>query len=104
VAQNTYRIIAFSTGNNAIEANNGELLKLNIGGEQRVSISKIEFADATARAYSLKLADATGINSLQLAADDADVFTLGGVKSDKVRKGMNVVRQANGQVRKVMVK
>ena len=69
-----------------------------------MSISKIEFADATARAYSLKLADATGINSLQLAADDADVFTLGGVKSDKVRKGMNVVRQANGQVRKVMVK
>lgn len=104
VAENTYRIIAFSIDNNAIEANDGALFRLNITGEQNVSISKIEFADAAARAYSLKLAETTGIRSLNMAAEGTDVYTLGGVKSDKVRKGMNVVRQANGQVRKVMVK
>ena len=104
IAKNTYRIIAFSTGNAAIEGNEGELISLNITGNDNIAISNIEFADAAANAYALSLTETTGINGIYAGAANVESYTVGGVKNDKMRKGMNIVRTADGKVKKVLVK
>jgi hypothetical protein len=104
IADNTYRIIAFSTSNAAIEGNEGELFSLDITGNANISISNVEFADAAARAYALGFGEPTGIKGIYAGATNMESYTVGGVKNDKVRKGMNVVRTADGKVKKVFVK
>ena len=104
IADNTYRIIAFSTGNAAIEGNEGAIFSLNITGNNNIAISNIEFADAAANAYALSLAETTGINGIYAGGAKVESYTIGGVKSDKMRKGMNIVRTADGKVKKVLVK
>lgn len=104
ISANTYRIIAFSTGNAAIEGNEGELFTLDIAGNHNINITNIEFADATAQAYAIGFAETTGINGIYAGAANVESYTVGGVKNDKVRKGMNIVRTADGKVKKVFVK
>lgn len=104
VADRTYRVVVFSAANEAIASNEGALLQLNISGNQQVSLGKIEFTDADARAYTLGVADPTGIRGITADQLDAQIYTVGGVRSDKVRKGMNVIRQNNGKVTKRFVK
>ena len=104
VADRTYRVVVFSAANEAIASNEGALLQLNISGNQQVSLGKIEFTDASARAYALGVADPTGIRGITSDQLDAQIYTVGGVRSDKVRKGMNVIRQNNGKVTKRFVK
>jgi hypothetical protein len=104
IADNTYRIIAFSTSNTAIEGNEGELFSLDITGNANINITNIEFADAAARAYALGFGETTGIKGIYAGATNVESYTVGGVKNDKVRKGMNVVRTADGKVKKVFVK
>ena len=101
---NTYRIIAFSAANEAIEGNEGALFSLNITGNNNISFSRIEFADAAAQAYELGFGEATGINGVNAGVANAEYYTVGGVKSNKAQKGMNVVRTADGKVKKVFVK
>ena len=101
---NTYRIMAFSMNMAAITGNEGELLSLNITGNQTVTLSNIEFTDTAARAYALGVNDATGINGIMAGDANADYYTVDGVKNDKMRKGMNVVKTADGKVRKMFVK
>ena len=104
VADRTYRVVVFSAANEAITSTEGALLQLNISGNQQVSLGKIEFTDASARAYALGVADPTGIRGITADQLDAQIYTVGGVRSDKVRKGMNVIRQNNGKVTKRFVK
>ena len=104
IADNTYRIIAFSAGNAAIEGNEGELFSLDITGNANVNITNIEFADAAANAYALGFGETTGIKGIYAGATNVESYTVGGIKNDKVRKGMNVVRTADGKVKKVYVK
>ena len=101
---NTYRIIAFSAANAAIEGNEGALFSLNIIGDNNISINHVEFADAAAQAYELGFSEVTGINGVNTGVANAEYYTVGGVKSNKAQKGMNVVRTANGKVKKVFVK
>ena len=104
IADNTYRIIAFSTSNTAIEGIDGTLFSLDITGNANINITNIEFADAAARAYALGFGEATGIKGINADATNVEIYTVDGVKSNKVRKGINVVRTADGKVKKVFVK
>ena len=104
IANNTYRVIAFSTNRTAIAASEGALCSFDITGNQAVTVNKIEFADAAANAYALAIAETTGIRGINADAEGTEIYTVGGVKNNKMRKGMNVVRQADGKVKKFFVK
>lgn len=104
VADNTYRVVAFSVNKNAIEAGEGAICTFDIVGNKNVQVTNIEFADAAARAYALVLGETTRINGIAAGAADAEYYSVGGLKSDKAQKGMNVVRTADGKVKKVLVK
>lgn len=49
-------------------------------------------------------ATSTGINNVTTAKGEATAYTIGGVRLGKVQKGLNIVREANGEVRKVIVR
>ena len=46
----------------------------------------------------------TGINATTVAEGEFEVFTVDGVKLSKLQKGLNIVRSADGKVKKVLVK
>ena len=47
---------------------------------------------------------ATGINATTVAEGEFEVFSVDGVKLSKLQKGLNIVRSADGKVKKVLVK
>lgn len=104
VADNTYRIVAVSFDKKTVNAGNGTLLSLDISGNSDYSLGDIKFVDTKANAYAVGLGHATGISRVGYAAEGTDVYTVGGVKSSKFTKGLNVIRNANGEVKKVYVK
>ena len=58
---------------------------------------------------SVKLVDLpkdpeTGINATTVAEGEVEFFTVNGVKLNKLQKGLNIVRTADGKVKKVLVK
>jgi hypothetical protein len=105
VGENTWRIIAFSLQNNRISGNEGTLLTLDITGNSTVNVTNIEFADAAARAYVLDFnGETTGINGVYSIAAGSDIYNVNGVRSNTMQKGVNIIRNANGEVKKVFVK
>ena len=46
----------------------------------------------------------TGINTTTVAEGEFEVFSVDGVKLSKLQKGLNIVRSADGKVKKVLVK
>jgi hypothetical protein len=103
VGENTWRIIAMSMQNNAISGNEGTLLSLDITGQCNVTVNGVEFTDAAACAYKLGSV-VTGINSISIDTTNADIFNVNGVRTNTMHKGMNIIRNANGEVKKVLVK
>ena len=103
VDANTWRIIVISMQNDAIMNNSGSLMQLNISGNQEISLSNVEFVDAAARG-AVGLGVTTGIVGVDADQSDASYYNVGGVRNDNVRKGMNIVRSADGKVKKVLVK
>ena len=104
ISENTWRIIALSLQGNTISGSNGALLTLDIMGNSTVSVSNIEFADAEANAYALGFGGATGINGVYGVSADSDIYNVNGVRTNTTHKGMNIIRNANGEVKKVFVK
>ena len=103
VGQNTWRIIAMSLQNKAISGNEGTLLSLDITGQGNVTVSDVEFTDAAGCAYKMGSV-VTGINSISIDTANGDIYTVNGVRANTMHKGMNIIRNANGEVNKVLVK
>ena len=87
--------------NSAIDGNDGSLLTVLTNGQ--VNVANVQFVDATARAYTFA-GTLTGLDRLNAELQGADIYTVGGTRVNKVQKGINVVRQADGSVKKVLVK
>ena len=104
VGNNTWRIVGFSTEKVAISGNEGTLLTLDVTGNSNVTIGNIEFTDTYAHGYALTLGDATGIDSVNAADNSVEIYSIDGVRLNNLQKGLNVVKTADGQVRKVMMK
>jgi len=105
IGENTWRIIALSLDNSLISGNDGALLTLNIMGNGNISVNNVEFTDAAARAYVLGFnGEATGINSVNGNNAEADVYNMNGVRINTMHKGMNIIRNANGEVKKILIK
>ena len=95
------RVLVFSLNNAAFEGN--EVLYLNVAGEGTLSADNIIFADKNANAVRMTLGYATGINGIQNAADGT-IYDISGRKSDTMRRGVNIIRKADGTTKKVLNK
>ncbi len=104
LSADTWRIVALSLDGSVISGSNGSLLSLDVMGQGSASVSHVEFADRAANAYELGFITPTGISTLYNNKVEGEVYTVSGTRTDSMKKGVNVVRQADGSVSKVLVK
>ncbi|MBQ7443368.1 MAG: hypothetical protein IJS59_05815 [Bacteroidaceae bacterium] len=102
LADGTVRVIALSMDNAAMLGRDALLLTVSATGH--FDITAAEFVDAKGMARSLNLDGATAIDAIATDATATDIYTVGGVRDSRLRQGVNIVRQADGSVRKVLVK
>ena len=50
------------------------------------------------------MANTNGIDDIEVEATDGDIYSINGYRTSKLQRGLNIIRQSDGKVRKVMVR
>ena len=108
----TCRIIMYTSDNSAIMSEDSSLLNIVLTGEGRgiVNIDNIIAAAANGKSYNLSAISGshtivTGISSIEINGEKGCyVYDANGVASKTLKKGVNIVRNSAGDVKKVFVK
>lgn len=98
------RIVGFSTNNTPIEETTGLLLT----ADSDVTVTLARFTDAQAQAHVLTILtgdEATAIAGIEAGkAVNGDIYAVNGAKLNALQKGINIVKYADGSVKKILVK
>lgn len=105
---NEVRMLAVSTANNVFAGNEGAVVYLdieNLTGD--VTIEKVIFVDTALNGHRLNAGETTGIaDRISNAIENAGqkIYDLGGRLMNSVKKGINIIRNADGSTKKVINK
>lgn len=100
-----HRVVISTIENNCF-TNGSAILYLDVqgGSIDKVALDKVIFAEANGRETYITGSDATGINGMEAEGSlKQKIYTVGGQLLDKVKQGINIVRNANGKTQKVLV-
>lgn len=107
----TCRIVLYSVNSAAMLSGEGNLLNLKLAGEGSgiVSIDNIIASTGDGQRQNLSAVTGahtivTGINAVEVSEEDSSVFGVNGIVRKTLQKGINIVRDAAGKVRKISVK
>lgn len=98
-----HRVVISTIENNCF-TNGSAILYLDVqgGSIDKVALDKVIFAEANGRETTITGNDATGINGMEAEGSlKQKIYTVGGQLLDKVKQGINIVRNANGKTQKV---
>ena len=98
-----HRVVISTIENNCF-TNGSAILYLDVqgGSIDKVALDKIIFAEANGRETYITGSDATGISGMEAEGSlKQKIYTVGGQLLDKVKQGINIVRNANGKTQKV---
>lgn len=98
-----HRVVISTIENNSF-TNGSAILYLDVqgGSIDKVALDKVIFAEANGRETYITGSDATGINGMEAERSlKQKIYTVGGQLLDKVKQGINIVRNANGKTQKV---
>ena len=96
------RLLASSVKGESFGGNEGAVLYIDVEGAGNVELLNILFSDVNAQTRSFKLGDATGINTVSTFESlKQKVYDLGGRVKDGLKKGINIIRRADGTTQKV---
>ncbi|MBR1415859.1 MAG: hypothetical protein IJ570_08370 [Prevotella sp.] len=101
LANGAHRILGISTNGNIT---NGNVLYIDVEGNGQVDFSNIHFTTAQAQSVSFTIGGTTGINGLTADQQQTENFDLSGRLANSWQKGVNIVRDAYGNVKKVFKK
>lgn len=90
-----HRIVAYG------RMENGTVLGIDLNGDGSIVFENVVFATADARAVLFNLGGTTGINTLTDSLTDSNFYDLTGRQKKNIGKGVNIIRQSNGSVKKV---
>lgn len=103
LADGTMRFAITSQNNRVFEGNEGAVVYIDVEGAGDVMFQNIEFATAAANTTAFQIgSEATGIASVKAAADGEQVYSIGGRLMNAVKKGINIIRRADGTTQKVI--
>ena len=105
---NIYRVIGYGQ----LESN-GTMLTLEAAGDGTVSFNNVVLATPEAEAVEfnlcgtngteLSLGDTTGINTIAVEAYEGNtIYDLSGKRMNGIKKGINIIRDQNGEIKKVL--
>lgn len=98
-----HRVVISTIENNCF-TNGSAILYLDVqgGSIDKVALDKVIFAEANGRETTITGSDATGISGMEAEGSlKQKIYTVGGQLLDKVKLGINIVRNANGKTQKV---
>ena len=98
-----HRVVISTIENNSFP-NGSAILYLDVqgGSIDKVALDNVIFAEANGRETTITGNDATGINGMETEGSlKQKIYTVGGQLLDKVKQGINIVRNANGKTQKV---
>ena len=98
-----HRVVISTIENNCF-TNGSAILYLDVqgGSIDKVALDKVIFAEGDGRETTITGSDATGINGMEAEGSlKQKIYTVGGQLLDKVKQGINIVRNANGKTQKV---
>lgn len=106
----TYRVVVTSMQNNKFADGDDALIYLEVSGKAaaQVNVTEAMAADATGKVYNVRGiggGETTGIDGV--TADQsmkAKIYSVGGQLMDKVTRGINIIRNADGTTKKVLKK
>lgn len=110
LADGTYRVVVTSMQNNKFADGDDALIYLEVSGKAaaQVTVTEAMAADATGKVYNVRGiggGETTGIDGV--TADQsmkAKIYSVGGQLMDKVTRGINIIRNADGTTKKVLKK
>lgn len=105
LGNNTKRVFVYSMNNSVIEGNDGAVLNLRLIGNGEAQIQNVIFGDqnAVAHEFTVEGAQTTGISGVKAEAGVMDtIYSLGGRVMNAVKKGINIIRRADGTTQKVV--
>lgn len=98
-----HRVVISTIENNSF-TNGSAILYLDVqgGSIDKVALDNVIFAEANGRETTITGNDATGISGMEAEGSlKQKIYTVGGQLLDKVKQGINIVRNANGKTQKV---
>lgn len=108
LADGTHRIVVSSMENAQFADNGDALIYLDLTGRgaDRVTVSGVKLADASGKVYSLGPdGGTTGIDGVEAEKSIKErIYSVGGQVMDKIKKGINIIRNSDGSTRKVVKK
>lgn len=98
------RLLASSVTGETFSGNEGAVLYIDVEGAGTPELLNILFSDVNAQTRSFAIgSDATGINTVgTFEALKQKVYDLGGRVKDGLKKGINIIRRADGSTQKVV--
>ena len=93
------RILVYSMQNAAFDGT--DILYFNVAGQGTITAENIFLSDANANSVRMTLGNATGINAIGMGSD-ATIYDLSGRQSETLRRGVNIVRKADGTTKKLL--
>lgn len=108
LADGTHRIVVSSMENAQFADNGDALIYLDLTGRNadHVTVGEVKLADAAGRVYSIGSgSETTGIDGVETDKSIKErIYSVGGQVMDKIKKGINIIRNSDGSTRKVVKK
>ena len=108
LADGTHRIVVSSMENAQFADNGDALIYLDLTGRNadHVTVGEVKLADAAGRVYSIgSSSETTGIDGVETDKSIKErIYSVGGQVMDKIKKGINIIRNSDGSTRKVVKK
>ena len=108
LADGTHRIVVNSMENAQFADNGDALIYLDLTGRNadHVTVGEVKLADAAGRVYSIGSgSETTGIDGVETDKSIKErIYSVGGQVMDKIKKGINIIRNSDGSTRKVVKK
>lgn len=103
-------IVTANEAGKAFAGNEGDVLYIDVNGQGTVSFENIIFADVNAGTQKFQLASVTGGIATGIAAAKSEngmmetIYNMGGRLMNGLKKGINIIRRADGTTEKVIKK
>ncbi len=108
LANGKHRIVVASTEFNDIIGNDGAVIYLDVAGNGDLSIDNVVFGDRRGKAYNIG-GNGAGMSGIQDITSPSQslgrkIYNVGGMMLDRLQRGINIIRKADGTTEKVIKK
>ena len=107
LANGNQRVVITNSELNAFKGNEGAVLYIDVQGDGDVQFNNVIFSTTHAQGTRFTVgaaAETTGIAGVKAAAEGEQVYSIGGRLMNAVKKGINIIRRADGTTQKVIKK